>query len=1622
MSVAVAGSATILHNAVAGRVRVHLPAWSGQGKREIEAKVKQLLGVMSVRANSITGNALICFNPDQISEQQITSYIQSIKYETTGLPDKELTHAHTFPERHKHRIRARIPVRGLDRNPQIAMQVLEILKKYPSVSARVSQPTGRVLVEFEEHEVELEDVVAALEGVELPALPGEDHPVHPLDPGPLFQGLTRVVGSALGLGLLGGRRLFNIEEPFPGATVATQVSSAISIIQGILPVRYGLRHVFGRTIADLLVNIPAIVTLTLSGNLLGLALTEAEALRLVTEVFARRQAWKRHEERVSHVPAAHPNETINLEAGDRPPLPALVLEGVGIAIGRDGMPMPVMPEAVVPASAVLYGGPFSMRLLAEQSFDAFTPTERPANVRPTLYERYGQLLTPISLLYALATGVMTGSFSQVMTSLLLLNLRTAAIGLDSADLSASARAVRAGATVVGTRAGRPIRRPHVLLLDGTRTITDGLETIAAQPLSDEYEGGDLMALAAGIANAAGSPWGGTLHSAKAVAASEGSFDGRVASAVIDGVRHTLQPIEGWGAYAEAARLCQRGNYVLELRAASSQDPIGLIAMRPRLARGVAELVALCRRCQIEVGVLTAGDQLVERAVAKRSGIPLIESTDTIGLIHAYQKKGLLVAFVSDYVGAEAAFTACDLAIGLTNDRYQLPARADILAPDLHTLVAILDAGVKRDAVVRDSVGLSVISNIVGIFWGIRGKPGLTQASRAVYITALAAISDAWLRLRGGERKHAISAQFVDPHPERWGQYSPEETLCMLKSSSKGLTTLQVAARKRAVSPLDTHRHPLWSIFVEQINSPLIGILGLGAVLSLFLGAAGDVAIIAITILANVSVGVWQEYKANRVSEALKRIGTPTAKVVRNGKCQTISARDIVVGDILELAAGDRVAADARVIASNGLEVDESALTGESLPVRKMVIGGTNLDHIVLEGSDVTSGSGQAVVFAVGCQTRMGSTIAVLASEDKEPNPLATRLSRLLKVILPLSFASGGLVMLVGLLRRQPIGTVVTVGASLALTGVPEGLPLLARVSEAGVARRLADRQAVVRRLSSVEALGRVDVACTDKTGTLTEGRLTVSVVTDAEQEVWLPTRQFPERLRRVLLAAAFACPHPDVPGASAHPTDMAVIRAAYDVEAGEMLRTTKHDAELSFDPVRSFHVTQIGERLYLKGSPEALLARCTAVMQHGEQVPLDEQRRQTLYKCSIGLADRGLRVLMVAEGPVEFPLDQPRNLIALGFIGISDPLREGVPESVRRCHEAGVRVIMITGDHPVTARAIGRQAGLLDHGHQAILTGSELVALHNGDLDERLKNVTVIARATPLDKLRIIESLQRLGHVVAMTGDGVNDAPALRLADIGVAMGRIGTEVARQTADVVLINDDFSTLVEALVEGRSFWRNIRRALGLLLGGNLGELGLVAGASLLGFSLPLTTSQILAMNAITDILPATAVALQPPENYSLADLKREGATALDKPLRDEIVRRALSTVVPALIAFGILRTRGNLPQAQSVAYASVVMTQLAQTLDAGRYTGGLTSPVLAAVLGSILVLAATFFVLPIRTFLRLVIPGPFGWLLIGLASIAAVILSRILAYLSLDTQHDLPRAVLSLPANKQVAVA
>lgn len=1598
MSAATAQAPRIIHS-VPGRVRIHLPWWLGRGQNRLEHHCRKLNGVHSVQANRLTRNILFRFDRLLLDERVILEHLRTYTYDTEIDTEGETTPPHVVSERRGERRRARIAVRGLDRDPALASRVVARLHEKPGVRARANPLTGRVLVEFSEQLVDLEDIVCEVTSLELPEIPGEDRPAHPLDPAPLVQSAARTAAATVGLGWLGLRTLPAFAGTQGAASTAAWAAGIIGLLQGFPIFRNTFRMLLGRNLASFLFNAAGIVALTLAGSPLGLVASGLEALRLLTEVVARRAAWRRYEERLEGSAALEPGAVIRLEAGERAPLTCCVIEGTGTVAGHHGLPVPVEPGATIHAGARVSGGPFVVELLGQEAFE---PEPRPTPPKDTLYDRYIQFVGPLALVYTAIIGFMTRQPARIMEALLLVNPRTAVIGKETASMGAAARVLRSGVIVVGTRPHRHVRLPDYLLLGSPRLLTEGVELTSAQPLSETRDPQEIISLASGISAAAGSPWGNAFPVAGHSPAVDGAFDGNTATATIGETRFSLAPHRYEDGIPEATQLRHKGDYLLVLRSEREEKPLGIVVLRPRLAHGVADLVETCRRYRVRIGVLHGEDSSSAQAISRRAGVPLIQEEDAVEAVRRRQRNGGRVAYLSDSAQAARAFEACDLAIGLSSGRSgHFAARADLLAPDLTAMTSILDAGARRDATARDSVFLSIISNVLGVIWGFRGRPGVEQASRLVYAASLAAMGTGWLRLRGGERPQSAIAQLVDPRPERWGNRTIESTLQALGSSEDGLTTSEAVRRLSQAKPRG-NKNELLRALVGQITSPLVGILAAGALFSFLIHATLDVAIIAATIVINVAVGLWQERKAGQAAEALAQMGRVSARVLRDGEVVMIPATDVVPGDILLLAPGDRVAADARLIESNSLEVDEAALTGESFPVPKMATDGPDVSRVVLEGSDVTTGTGRAVVVAVGRQTRMGATAAALAIDETQQSPLGRRLGRMLQQALPMAVAAGAIVVTSGVWRGQSILSQLALGASIALAAVPEGLPLLAGMGEAAVARRLATRNALVRKLSAVEALGRVDVACTDKTGTLTEGRLAVSLVADAGQEAALPG-EVDEHLRRVLLAAALASPHPDAADAAAHPTDVAIIRGAESAGLSKEVRA-RRQKEVPFDPARSFHAATSGGRLFVKGAPEALAAWCTHEWKAGDEEPLDDSGRQALLDRAHKLAERGLRVLMVAEGSGKTQPDNPSDLTAMGFVGISDPLRATVPAAIRRCHEAGVRVIMLTGDHPATARAIAREAGLLNGGGE-IITGDEIAELQNGDLERRLEQATVIARATPLDKLRIVESLQRRGHTVAMTGDGVNDAPALRLADVGVAMGRAGTEVARQAADVVLADDDFATLVETFVEGRGFWQNMRRALGLLLGGNLGELGIMVGATAFGLMAPLNTRQILSVNLITDALPALSVALQRPEHRNLAGLAREGTSALDAPLRRDILRRGAATALPTLASYFAMVALGDLPQAASVSFISMVSTQLAQTLDAGWSEGTLTRPVFGAVATSAGLLAATLAVPSLRALLGLALPSPVGWALIGAGTITAVIIGR------LSVPSRLPQPVL-----------
>ena len=619
-----------------------------------------------------------------------------------------------------------------------------------------------------------------------------------------------------------------------------------------------------------------------------------------------------------------------------------------------------------------------------------------------------------------------------------------------------------------------------------------------------------------------------------------------------------------------------------------------------------------------------------------------------------------------------------------------------------------------------------------------------------------------------------------------------------------------------------------------------------------------------------------------------------------------------------------VPADCRLLEARALQADESSLTGESFPVDKTTVpvparAIADRRSMLYEGTAVAAGRATAVVVATGSATETGRSMAA-ASGAAPVTGVEARLAQITRTTLPLALGSAGAVVAAGLLRGRPAADSIGAAVGLAVASVPEGLPFLVSAAQLASARRLAARGALVRNPRTIEALGRVDVLCFDKTGTLTQGRMAVAAVSDgtvSDRTGRRPGGALGSPRRQVLAAALRATPQPRAGRRAEHMTDAAVVTAA---AAGQVTRADGHPgwrrgAALPFEPSRSYHATlgssRNGTLLSVKGAPEVILPRCASWRGRS----LHPAARKRLSAQLDRLTSEGYRVLAVAENPVTAHLqladDEVTNLAFAGFVAFGDPVRTTAGASVRELREAGVHVVMITGDHPATAAAIAAELDVLNGG--TVVTGTELDRLDDDALCAALADASVIARSTPAHKVRVVQAFQRLGRTVAMTGDGANDAAAIALADVGIALGQRGTPAARAAADLVVSDDRLETIIAAVVEGRAMWASVRQAIGILVGGNIGEVGYTLIGSLLTGRSPLSARQLLLVNLLTDLAPALAVALRPPDPESASTLLAEGPEAsLGSALTEEVAVRAVATAAGATAAWLGARATGAGP--------------------------------------------------------------------------------------------------------------
>ncbi len=744
-------------------------------------------------------------------------------------------------------------------------------------------------------------------------------------------------------------------------------------------------------------------------------------------------------------------------------------------------------------------------------------------------------------------------------------------------------------------------------------------------------------------------------------------------------------------------------------------------------------------------------------------------------------------------------------------------------------------------------------------------------------------------------------------PVAWHGLSAEDVLVRLGSSAGGLTAAEAARRLAVDGPnelAEGGRVGPFRLFVRQFNSVIIWILIVAGIVSGVLGGATDaIAILAIVVL-NAGIGFYQELGAEKSIAALKRMTAPRAAVRRDGVVGEVPAAAVVVGDILVLSAGDLVAADARLLASDSLRCIESALTGESstvskrpdlLPVEEIPLG--DRANLVLQGTSVATGAGEAVVVAVAMRTELGHIAALITTVGaEEETPLQRKLDAFGRVLVWAALGIVALLFGLGLLRGSPPLELALTAIGLAVAAVPEGLPAVVTVALSLGVLRMARRRTLVRKLAAVETLGSTNVICTDKTGTLTVGEMTARVlyVADRDYEVTgegygpsgeihgegRPTNAAHNAPLRELATVLLGCNQAHLVEEDGRwktlgdPTEGALLAAGAKagVDRVELEREQPKRREFPFDSdrKRGSVVRQLpggGLRVYCNGAPGVVLGLCTGHLTVAGVVPLTASDRDRLLAHAAALAGKSLRVLasaqrdLAAGAPADLTAELvERDLVFIGLTGMLDPPRPEAKAAIARCHSAGIRVVMITGDHPATAAAIARD--LTISADATATTGAELEKMSDEDLRRLAARVAVYARVTAEHKLRIVRALKAGGAVVAMTGDGVNDAPAIKGADIGIAMGKSGTEVTKQAADMIITDDNFATIVAAVEEGRGIYDNIRKTLQYLLAGNTGELLFMTVCVLVTLPVPLLPIHLLWINLVTDGLPALCLATDP----------------------------------------------------------------------------------------------------------------------------------------------------------------
>lgn len=869
----------------------------------------------------------------------------------------------------------------------------------------------------------------------------------------------------------------------------------------------------------------------------------------------------------------------------------------------------------------------------------------------------------------------------------------------------------------------------------------------------------------------------------------------------------------------------------------------------------------------------------------------------------------------------------------------------------------------------------------------------------------------------------------------WHTLSLDAVFSALESRAGGLTQTEVDERLAQVGQnavVHARRFSVLSLLWAQFQNVLILILLAGLGLSLYLGHTVEPAVIGVIVFFSIGLGFIQEYRAERAMESLKALTTPQACVLRGGRLLTIPARELVPGDVVKLNTGDLIPADLRWIETIHLKVNEAPLTGESIAMEKITAPLPESDAISslgdrrnlgYAGTTVTYGRGMGVVFSTGMRTELGRIVGLLRDTESRQTPLKKNLDRIGNTLVWVTLVLVGLIVGVGILRGESPYDLLLLGIALAVAVTPEALPAVVTIALALGARRMVSRHTLIRRLTAVETLGCTSVICVDKTGTLTRDEMTVrkiwaaGALTSVSGVGYDPVGRLiqnglaispPPVITELLQSAVLANDAElirlrsnqwEIKGDA---TEGALIVAAIKAGLipGDIRKTWARTGESPFSPeskrMSTHHTGPDGQtQVCAKGAVEVMLEGSSTWWSPDGEAPLDAAARAGILTVAESMANDALRVLAVAYRPNASLDESGHDLCFLGLVGMMDPPRLESAAAVARCAEAGIKVVMVTGDHPSTARAVARELGILRKG--VLITGAELSQLDETSFRSAVDHIEVYARVSPEHKLRIVEMLQSQGRVVAMTGDGVNDAPALKQADLGIAMGIAGTDAAREAADMLLTDDHFASIVAAVEEGRAIFSNIRKYLMYLLSSNIGEIGLMAGATALGLPLPLSAVQILYINLATDGLPALALAVDPPEQTLMRQVPRDPAKSIfTRRVTALMLTGGLwSTCVNIGIFAWALNSGRSLAEAMTLNFVTLTLIQFFKAYSFRSYQGAIWHKPFAnrwlnrAVVWELLLLASIIELPWLHDWFGVVALGSHEWLIASLVAASVI---------------------------------